>query len=119
MCSGMKEHRQLAADQLAATVGEDRWQAGEARPVILAAAGGESSDAAVVWEHGAAHRGAAGAHGVNLQGGVRIWRRNEAGTEDVSEKSLKMSRFAAFVFRTREGIGHKRMWAMARAVRGC
>ena len=27
----------------------------------------------------------------------------------VSEKSLKMSRFSVFVFRTWEGIGHKRM----------
>ena len=57
-------------------------QAGEARPVLLAAIGGESSDAAVVRKHGAADRGAAGADGVNVQSGrVRIWRRNEAGTE--------------------------------------
>ena len=29
--------------------------------------------------------------------------------EAVSEKSLKMSRLSAYVFRTGEGIGHKRM----------
>src|ERR1043166_5772797 len=76
------EDRQLVTDQLAETVGEDRWQAGEACPVLLAAAGGESSDAAGVRKHGAADRGAAGADGVNVQSGrVRIWRRKEAETE--------------------------------------
>src|SRR5206468_5639070 len=74
--------RKLVADEPAATAGEDRWQAGEACPVLLAAAGGESSDAAVVRKHGAADRGAAGADGVNVQSGrVRIWRRKEAETK--------------------------------------
>lgn len=64
------------------TVGEDRWQAGEACPVLLAAAGGESSDGAVVRKHGAADRGAAGADGVKVQSGrVRIRRRKEAETK--------------------------------------
>ena len=53
--------RQLAADQLAATVGQDRWLTGQACPVLLADAGREPSGAAAVREHGATHCGVAGA----------------------------------------------------------
>src|SRR5947207_12448937 len=68
------------------------------------------SDAAVVWKHGAADRGAAGADGVNVQSGRGQNLAQKGGRDGaVSEKSLKMSRFSAFVFRTWEGIGHKRM----------
>ena len=59
-----KRIEQLVADQLAATAGEDRRPFDQARPVLLAAAGGEPSDAAAVRKHGAADRGAAGASGV-------------------------------------------------------
>jgi hypothetical protein len=41
-------NRELVADQLAAAVGEDRRASGEARPVLLAAVGGEPSDAAAL-----------------------------------------------------------------------
>jgi hypothetical protein len=54
--------RRLILDQLAAAVGEDRRGFDQARPVLLAASGGEPSDAAVVREHGAPDRSAAGAH---------------------------------------------------------
>jgi hypothetical protein len=69
-----------SADQLAATVGEDRRQAGDARAVLLAAAGGESSNAAAVWKHGPKDRGAAGgdrvrAAGVKGQQDTRLGRR--------------------------------------------
>ena len=50
------EDRQLVAGEFAATVGEDRRQASQARLVLLAAAGREPSDQAVVWKHGTADR---------------------------------------------------------------
>ncbi|MGB7723564.1 MAG: IS1380 family transposase, partial [Bryobacteraceae bacterium] len=56
-----EEDRELVADELAATVGEDRRQAGQTCPLLLADAGREPSDAAVVREHGAPNRIAAGA----------------------------------------------------------
>jgi hypothetical protein len=51
-----KEDRELVADQFAATAGEDGRETGQARPVLLADAGREPSHAAVVREHGPAHR---------------------------------------------------------------
>jgi hypothetical protein len=45
-----------------ATVGEDRRQAGQTCPVLLANAGREPSDAAAVWGHGVPNRSAAAAH---------------------------------------------------------
>src|SRR5271157_5344120 len=41
-------NRELVADQLAATTGEDRRTAGETRPLLLAAVGREPSDEAAV-----------------------------------------------------------------------
>ena len=55
-----EENRQVVADQLAAATGEDGRQAGQARPVLLADAGREPPDAAVVREHGPADRSAGG-----------------------------------------------------------
>ena len=43
---------------------KNRPQAGETRAVLLAAAGGEPSDATIVWKYGAQDRGAACASGV-------------------------------------------------------
>jgi hypothetical protein len=57
-------NRNVVVDQLAATVGEDRWTAGEACPLPPAFAGGKPSDEAAVWEYGATHRDAAAASGV-------------------------------------------------------
>ena len=51
--SAAEEDRRLVLDQLAATVGEDRRQADQARAVLLVDAGGEPPDPAVVREHGA------------------------------------------------------------------
>ena len=45
--------------EFAATAGEDRRPVGQAGPVLLALAGGKSSDTAFVRKHGAADRGAA------------------------------------------------------------
>ncbi len=59
-----EQDRQLVADEFAAAVGEDRWPLDQARPVLLAAPGKESSDAAFVWKHGAADCCATGASGV-------------------------------------------------------
>src|ERR1019366_5317041 len=46
--------------KFAASAGEDGRQAGQARPILLADAGREPSHAAVVREHGPAHRCAGG-----------------------------------------------------------
>ena len=54
-----EEDRQVVADQLAAAAGEDGRAAGEARPLLLAPAGGESSEAPPVRVDGAADRVAA------------------------------------------------------------
>ena len=54
-------NRELVADQLAAAAGEDGWTVGETCPLLLAAVGGESSDAAAVWQHAAADGRAAAA----------------------------------------------------------
>jgi hypothetical protein len=59
-----EEDRELVADQFAPAAGEDGWQAGQARPLLLADAGREPSDAPAVREHGAADRSATGADGV-------------------------------------------------------
>jgi len=57
-----EEDRQLVADELAAAAREDGRAVGEACPLLRADAGGEPPDAAVVREHGAPDRSAAGAH---------------------------------------------------------
>src|ERR1035437_3777746 len=59
--------RHLVADQLAAAPGEDRRAVDQACPVLLAPAGGESSDAAALRKHAAEDRDAAVASGI---GGV-------------------------------------------------
>ncbi len=56
--------RQLVAEQPAAAAYENRRAVDKARPLLLAAAGGESSDAAAVWSHGAHDCHAAGAGGI-------------------------------------------------------
>jgi hypothetical protein len=54
-----QKDRQLVADEPAAAVGENRRSAGETCPGLLAAFGGESSDAAALRSYGAADRVAA------------------------------------------------------------
>ncbi len=56
----------MVADQLAVEAGEDRRAIGETFPLLLAASGGEPSNAAAVWEHGAAYCGLADATRVAL-----------------------------------------------------
>jgi len=50
---------QLVVDEPAAAVGKDGWSAPETRPVLLAAAGGESLDSTTLRHHGTADRAAA------------------------------------------------------------
>ena len=54
-----EENRRLVADELAAADREDWRTPNQARPLLLAAAGGESPHAAAVWEYAAQDRGAA------------------------------------------------------------
>ena len=97
-----REDRQLVADQLAATVGEDRRQIGQARPVLLAAAGGEPSDEAAVRQHGAADRRA----GAGEQGSGRAIDSSEIrqtqGRRGVCETPLKRLDFPVLGFLGRE-----------------
>ena len=78
---------QLVADEHAAAVGEDRRSAGETRPILLAAAGREPSDAATVRGHGRADRGAALASRVESATGRRKPGGSKQGDGEVSEKS--------------------------------
>jgi hypothetical protein len=52
------ENRPLVAHELAAAAGENGRTPDQARPLLLAAAGGESPHAAVVWKHAAKDCGA-------------------------------------------------------------
>ena len=87
-----EEDRELVADQLAAAAGEDGRPAGQARPVLLAAAGREPSDAAAVREHGAADRCAGGGDRVGPAAGRSNWAKRR-GDGEVSRKSLEISHF--------------------------
>ena len=85
-----QQNRQLVADQLAAAIGEDGRPVSQARTVLLVAAGRKSSDAAAVWQHGAANLGATAACGITET--VRQeeeFINNEAREGEVSEKSLR------------------------------
>jgi hypothetical protein len=65
--------RRLVADQLAAAPAENRRTVDQARTLLLAAAGGEPSDAPALWQHAAEDRGAAIARGIgDPQGGADI-----------------------------------------------
>ena len=63
-----EDDRELVAYQLAATAGKDRGQAGQARAVLLADAGRESSDQAAAWGDGRKDCRLAGADGVDGAG---------------------------------------------------
>jgi hypothetical protein len=58
--------REVVANHLTAATGENRRTVDQARMLLLAAAGGEPSDAAVIWRHAAEDRGAAVAGGIRL-----------------------------------------------------
>ena len=60
-----EENRQLVADQFAATVGEDRRPVGEARALLLTAAGGKPFNAAAVRGDGATDCRLTGGDGVD------------------------------------------------------
>ena len=71
--------RQLVVDEPAAAIGEDGWATGQARPVLLAAAGREPSDQAALRGDGRKDRRVAGADGVDGGGGCREIRRPGGG----------------------------------------
>ena len=106
----------MVIDQFATTTGEDRRPVGQARPVLLAVAGGEPSDATVVWKHGAADRGAA--DGIGSGGGQA--NRSKVGREgQVSEKSLQDKAFSGFPLPgrgwTRPFLSHRSRLRLKRA----
>ena len=74
-----EEHRELVAYQLAAALGEDRRSSDQARAVLLADAGREPSHAAVVREHGPAHRCAGGGDRIGPAPGKQTGRKKERG----------------------------------------
>src|SRR5208283_2152095 len=63
------EDRELVADQFATTVGEDRGQAGEACPLLLADAGREPSQPTAISNSGAKDRRVGAGEGVDEDGG--------------------------------------------------
>ena len=63
--SAAPRDRQLVADQLAAAAGEDGGTAGETCPLLLALAGREPSDKAVVWKYAPADRRAVASGGID------------------------------------------------------
>jgi hypothetical protein len=71
----------MVADQLAAEAGEDRRPAGAARSLLLAAVGGEPSDAAALRVDGTADRVAAPASGVGQPPTERTSETRGQGTE--------------------------------------
>jgi hypothetical protein len=77
-----EEDRELVADQLATTAGEDRRQAGQARPVLLACVGRGPFDAPGVRGDSAADLGACLYRwGKSWRlAGTKGWRRKEGGT---------------------------------------
>src|ERR1700694_2642886 len=78
-----EENRRLVADKLAAAAGENRQEAGQARPILLAVAGRKSPHAAAVWEHAAQDRGAADAIGLALPLRLQILEPKEEGGHSV------------------------------------
>ena len=83
-----QENRRLVADELAAAAREDGRQAGQACPLLLAAAGRGASAPATVLGHAAADLGVADAIRLALSHcGYKIWsRRRRVGI--VSKKSI-------------------------------
>src|ERR1035437_6993169 len=96
-----KQDRQLVADELAATAGEDGRTIGETRPVLLPATGGEPPDAAAVRKHAAADRRAALADRIGGRGGEAN-RSEEGGGGEGAEKPLGMRHFWVFRARARQ-----------------
>jgi len=71
-----QENRELVTDKFTATTGEDRRTAGETCSLFLALAGGRTSDAAALWEYGAADRGAVASGGIAE---AELWEPNRRG----------------------------------------
>ena len=85
-----QQNRQLVADRLAAAIGEDGRPVGQVRTVLLVAPGRKSSDAAAVWQYGAANLGATAACGITETARQEEeFINNEAREGEGSEKSLR------------------------------
>jgi Transposase DDE domain group 1 len=65
-----QRNRELVANEFAATVGEDRRTAGETCQVLLADAGGRTSDAAAIRNHAGLYCPVASAAGINAREGT-------------------------------------------------
>ncbi len=82
------ENRQVVAEQLAAAAAENGRSAGEARPVLLAAAGEEPSNAPPLRVHGRADRAAGPTDGIaELPTSAEISDQDSAGEGSVSGRN--------------------------------
>src|SRR5208283_4681505 len=94
-----EEDRELVADQFAAAVGEDRRQAGQACPVLLADAGRGPSHTAPVWENGRADQCAESGERVKRgDGSGEIRRPRRWGRRGVLWNALKRQDFPVLDF---------------------
>src|SRR5450759_3380137 len=80
-------NRELVADQLATTTGEDGRTASETCPLLLVFAGGEPSDKAVVWQYAPADRRAVASGGIAEAAGGREIDPEPRGEGGVSDKT--------------------------------
>ena len=108
-----EEDRQLVADEFAAAAREDGRAVGEACPLLLVAAGRESSDAAPVWKHGAADGGSAGTIRIACDGGEAN-RAKGGGDGEVSEKSPEMRHFRVLAYPEEPELAPSRSAEVAR-----
>lgn len=91
-----EENRQMVADEPATEAGEDRRPAGKARPLLLAAAGRESSDAPPLRVDGTADRVAALASGLVNHRPNRIMCPEEKTGGNVSKASVERGAVSDF-----------------------
>ncbi len=104
-----KGNRNVVIDQPAAAVGENRRTVGKACSLLLAAPGGESSDAAPVRKHAAADGGFAAASWIDLAG-----RRKQSGRWGLTKKCpsncFEMGKIWVFGSRKRPSRARPGFW---------
>lgn len=101
-------NRELVADELAATTGEDRRAAGKTCALLLATAGGRTSDAAAVRGDAGSDCSAPGTDGIDNGGQVRHRNRFTAGwgKETCCKNGLQMSQFRLCWYGSHTGSLH-------------
>jgi len=103
--------RRLVADQLAAAVGENRRAFDKACPVLLVAAGGESSDAPALRKHAAEDRGAAAASGIGgPQSGADFGDEIERQRDKCLKTRLEERQFRVFYANARQNWSVAARW---------